>query len=158
MQTEATIQPRDVLSGIEMGSPDPETVYLLPTAWNGDGRHAYMGADAILLKQAAAKGVDVAYAMPEEDREFVEHFSSGIELVTLAVAIVSLVPSTIQGIHALIQLAARRKGIKDEDLSRAQVKLKIDYLRTPTTKARGVEISGDVDGVVSIMERLSGES
>lgn len=158
MKTEATIQPRDPLSGIRLGSPDPETVYLLPTAWNGDGKHAYMGTDAILLKQAVVNGVCVEYAMPEEDREFVEHFSSGVELVTLAVAIIGLVPATIQGIHALILLAARRKGIKEEDLHRAEVKLKIDYLRTPTTKARGVEISGDVDGVVAIMERLSGES
>lgn len=158
MQTEAIVQQREPVSGVEIDNPEADTVYLLPTAHDGDGKLAYMGADALLLKQAVANGIPVEYAVAEEDREFVEHFSAGIEIVTLTVAILGLIPSTIQGIYALIQLVAMRKGIKEDDLRTAEIRLRIDYIKTPVAEARGVEISGDPDGVVAIMERLSKES
>lgn len=158
MQIDPTIEGREPISDIEIDNPQVDTVYLLPTTRDGDGKRAYLGADAILLKQAVASGVHVRYAVPDEDLEFVEHFSSGVELVTLAVAVVNLIPSTIQGIYALIQLVARRKGIKEENLDKAGVRLKIDYIKTHTTEARGLEISGDSDSVVEIMKRLGRES
>lgn len=158
MQTDASVQPREPISDVKIEEPDRDTVYLLPTAHDGDGKRAYMGADALLMKRALADGVQVQYAVPEEEREFVEHFSAGIDLVILAVAVINLIPSTIQGIHALIQLRALRKGIGEEDLGTAEVQLKIDFLRTSSTEARGVEIIGKADGVVAALERLRSDS
>ncbi|WP_044492609.1 hypothetical protein [Nesterenkonia massiliensis] len=157
MQTEALIQPRKPVSGIHISSPESGTVYLLPASQDRDGKHAYRGADAILIKQAMRDGLAVEYAVPEEDREFVEHFSSGLEVVTLTVAVLGLVPSTIQGIYALIQLAARRKGVTEENLNTTQVHLEIDYIKTPTTVAQGVKISGDPHSVLEAMKKLNPE-
>lgn len=158
MQTEPTIRQCKPIIGVEIDNPKQGTIYLLPTAHNRDGRRAYMDSDALLLKWAVMNGVPVEYAVPEENREFVEHFSSGAEIVALAVSIANLIPSTIQGIYALIQIAALRKGIKEENLSAANVQLEIDYLKTSTTEARGIVISGDVDGVVAALGKLSADS
>ncbi|QYF74881.1 hypothetical protein [Cryobacterium sp. PAMC25264] len=158
MQSDAIIEPCDPTHGIAVQNPSEDVIYLIPSASGRDGRPAYMGTDALLVKRAVAEGVPVRYSLPEQEREFVEHFSAGIEIIELAVAIIALVPSTIQGIQALIELAAMRKGFKGDAVKRAKVHLKIDYLKTPTTEARGVRIKGDADKVVEALKELGAGS
>lgn len=117
-----------------------------------------MGADALLLKIASGRGIDIDYAVSAGDRVFVEHYSAGLDVINLAVAVYNVLPSTVQGIHALIQIAALRRGIRPEELPKAKVHVKMDLLKTPTLEARGVEIKGDSEGVVSIIANLSRES
>lgn len=158
MQTEPIVQPRDPVAGVEIADPTPGTIYLLPTSTDVDGKRAYMGADAHLFKIACGHGIDIDYAVPEGGRVFVEHYSAGLDIINLAVAVFNLIPSTVQGIYALIQIAALRKGIKPEELPKAEVHLKMDFLKTSKAEAHGVEIKGESDSVVSIIEELSRDS
>jgi hypothetical protein len=158
MTNEATLETRDPAYGVTVSNPVDGMIYLLPSASGIEGHPAYMGADMLLMKRAVAEGIAIEYSVSEDEREFVEHFSAGVATITLTVAIINLVPSIIQGIHALIQLAAMRKGFQPDQVERAEVQLKIDYLKTATTEARGIEINGNAAAVVALMTELSTDS
>lgn len=158
MNSKPTIEQRDPGQNVTVPIPAVGVIYLMPSASGIDGRPAYLGADVLLAKRAVAAGVPVEYAVPEEQREFVEYFSAEVDVISLYVAVVNFVPSMIQGIHSLIELSAIRKGYTAEGARKAKVALKIDYLKTPTTEASGIRVKGDADSVVEILKTLSAGS
>lgn len=155
MASESSVEVRDPDLRVTVKNPAVGVVYLMPSASGMDGRPAYMGSDALLAKRALAAGLPVEYALTEDERQFVEHFSAQLDVIGLYIAVVNLVPSMIQGIHALIELAAMRRGYTEESAKKASVDLRIDYLNTPTTEARGVRIKGDADSVVAAVRELT---
>lgn len=155
MTSEPTVEQRDPDPRVTVRNPAAGVLYLMPSSTGMDGRPAYMGADALLAKQAWVAGLPVEYASPEDEREFVEHFSAQLDVIALYVAVVNLVPSMIQGIQALIELAAMRRGYTRESAKKAKVDLRIDFLRTPTTEARGIRVKGEADSVVEAMRELT---
>jgi hypothetical protein len=158
MQSIANIEPANPTVALSVHNPVDGVIYLVPSVRGLEGRLAYVGTDALLMKQAVADGIPLEYAVPEERREFVDHYSEGFEVIGLAIAIVNLVPSTIQGIQALFELAAMRRGYQGEAARRAKVELKIDYLKTPNAEARGLNIKGDAQGVVEALRELRRDS
>lgn len=158
MESDVSIESCEPTHGVTILDPAAGVIYLVPSTTGTDGRPAYMSTDALLMKRAVADGVGVEYALPADEREFVDHFSAGIEVIGLTVAIVNLVPSTIQGIHALIQLIAIRRGYTGDSAKQAKVKLKIDYIKTASLEARGIKVEGDADGVVEALKALSSGS
>lgn len=158
MNSKPLIEQREPDKDVIVPNPTAGVIYLMPSASGIDGRPSYMGADALLAKQAVTAGVAVEYALPEEKREFVEYFSEQIDIIGLYIAVANLVPSMIQGIQALLEMAAIRRGYTGEGARKAKVDLRIDYLKTPTTEARGIRVKGDADSVVEVVNLLSSES
>lgn len=158
MPSDTTIEKCDPVVGVTVRDPEAGVIYLLPSASGVAGRPAYVGSDAILVKLAAANGVAMEYALPEAEREFVDYFSAAIDVIGLTVAVIGLVPSTIQGIQSVIELAAMRRGYKGVAVKRAKVSLRIDFLRTPSAEASGIRIKGDAESVVEALGKLSGHS
>lgn len=149
------IEDRDPDQRVTVLNPVAGVIYLMPSASGIDDHPAYMGSDALLAKQAMAAGLPLEYALPEGERQFVEHFSAQLDVIGLYLAVVNLVPSMIQGVQSLIELVAMRRGYTVEGAKKARVDLKIDFLKTPTTEARGIRVKGDAGSVVEVMRELA---
>lgn len=68
----------DVPSEILPPTSSTDAIYVLPAMRDSEGRPAYRAESMLLLKGAAAEGVPFEYALPPEERRFVDHFSADL--------------------------------------------------------------------------------
>lgn len=157
MQPHAIIKEYEPSPGLGIECPTEGIVYLMPQTHGFEGNPAFFGSDMLLVKTAIAEGLSIEYALPEDEREFVEHFSVALDVISLVVSVAGLIPPTIAGIKSLIRIAARRKGYKPEEIATAEVHLKIELIQTPNMIAKGLEISGTAAGVEAALDSLNSE-
>lgn len=144
-------------SGLVIKAPVEGTIYLMPRARGAEGNPAYFGADVFLVKKATVDGLSVEYALAEDEREFVEHFSATLDVINIVVGIAGLIAPTIAGIKALIRIDAKRMGYKPEEVATAEVNIKIEQIETSNMIAKGLEISGTAAGVEAALDALNSE-
>lgn len=155
MASHATITEYTPTSPSLVQNPAKGVIYLMPRAHGPEGKPAYFGADMFLQKKAADEKLAVEYALPEDEREFVEYFSATLTVVSIVVTVASLIGPTIRGIKGLIRIAASRKGYKPEEILNAEVNLKIEQLETANMVAKGLEISGAASAVEAALDALN---
>lgn len=157
MTAEASIETREPRSDIDTSDFTEGIVYLMPRGYGVDGKPAYFGSDMILAKDALADGISVDYALPPEEREFIEHFSAALTIISIAVGVAGLIDPTIRGIKFLIRASAKRMGYKSEDMPKVQVDLRIDQIDTVNMSVKGLEIRGTAAAVEAALDSLNAD-
>ncbi|MBF4574543.1 hypothetical protein ITJ64_18685 [Herbiconiux sp. VKM Ac-1786] len=133
----------------------PDALYLLPSLRDSAGRPAYRPESMFIQKDASSGGLKVEYALNEEDRRFVDHFSADVSEIELWLGLIGPVTDVfLFGLGYIIDGIVRRRGSKRDDADTIPLKIRIASLNPKTGKIKGVRVEGSASDVMEALREL----
>lgn len=140
-------------------APSPGVLYLLPPLRDADSRPAYRPESLLLVKAAAAAAVELEYAMPPDDRRYVDHFAADPQAIDLWLALAGPITDVfLFGLGYAVNSLLRRRGVSEAHADAAPLRLKLARLDPKTGVVEGLKLEGRKADVIDAVRALKGES
>jgi hypothetical protein len=145
----------DIPPGVLPHATEADTIYLVPGFRDPDGLPAYRPESMFLQKGAASQEIRLEYALPENERRFVDYFAPDPEEIQLWLAAAGPITDVLLfGLGYMVNGILRRRGANPDAIKATPLHLRIATLDPRTGKAKGVRLRGNASDVIVAVEAL----
>ncbi|MET3508804.1 MULTISPECIES: hypothetical protein [Plantibacter] len=134
--------------------PQPGIVYILPRMRDGEGRPAFHPENLTLVKSAVTSGARLDYALPPDERRFVDHFSAESTLELWLALSGPITDVVLFGLGYMIDRLLHNRGSSRSDIDGTAVTVRIAQYNPDSGAYEGLEVIGPAEDVIATVEAL----